>query len=355
MKSPVKHSDTPAGPGRPIAAEGATRPGTPAAAGRRRLLAAGASVLAGAGIAPAARAQGRWPERAIRFVVPFPPGGNSDALARVLADRLRDVLHASVVIENKPGGTTQLGTEAVARAEPDGYTMLLAAATSFTVLPHLRKLPYDPVNGFEIAGGVADYVAIATARKELGVKTLPEFVALARKSPGKLTWGSAGPASAGHIYGEILKRQTGIDLLHVPFKGSGELVTALLGGQVDLIIDGVGLGLAKDGRAVALATFFGERHPELPAVPSLPETGLKVELPAGGWSVAFPRGTPRAIVEQAGAALERIVAEPDTKERLLRASVVALWVPPAKYRQAMGEARAYYGELLKAIGIKQEG
>jgi tripartite-type tricarboxylate transporter receptor subunit TctC len=320
---------------------------------RRRLLRA--TLAAAAWPSSAVLAQGKWPDRVVKFVVPFPPGGNSDALGRVLAERLREVLGANIVVENRPGGTTQVGTEAVARAEPDGYTMLLGAATAFTVLPNLRKLPFDHVNGFEWAGGVADYVAIATARKELGVGTLPEFVALAKKQPGKLTWGSAGQASAGHIYGEILKRQAGIDMLHVPFKGSAELVAGLLGGQIDMIIDGVGLGLAKGGRAVALAAFFDRRHPDLPDVPSLPETGLKIELPAGGWGVAFPRGTPRPIVEQVSAALVRVLAEPDTKEKLLRASVVALWTPPAAYRTALEKSRQYYAELLQSIGMKQEG
>jgi tripartite-type tricarboxylate transporter receptor subunit TctC len=317
-------------------------------------LSAGGAPLSrtGAGLA---HAQGRWPERPVKLVVPFPPGGNSDVLGRVLADRLRELLQVSVVVENKPGGTTQLGTEQVARAEPDGYTWLLGAATSFTVLPHLRKLPYDPIGGFEIAGGVADYVAIVTVRKDLGVKTLPEFIALARSQPGKLTYGSAGNASAGHIYGETIKRQTGIDMLHVPFKGSMDALAGLLAGQIDLIIDGVGLGAARNGRAIALATFFGTRHPELPDVPALPETGLGIVMQAGGWGVMAPRGTPRAAVERMAAALERIVAEPDTRDKLLRASVVAGWIPADEYRRGLDSSRAYYGELLRAIGMRQEG
>ncbi len=318
---------------------------------RRRLLAATAAL---AGLPSLAGAQARWPDKPVRFIVPFPPGGNSDALARILADRLREVLKLSIVIDNRPGGTTQVGTEAALRAEPDGSTMLLATATSYTVLPNLRRLPFD-LSSFEFAGGVAEYVAIATARNGLGVKTLPEFIALAKRQPGKLTWGSAGLASAGHIYGEILKRQTGIDLLHVPFKGSGELIAGLLGEQVDLIIDGVGLGLARNGKAVALATFFDKRHPDLPAVPSLPETGVKVELPAGGWGIAFPKGTPRPLVDATGAALEKVLAESDTRDKLLRASVLAQWTPPAVYQTALTKARAYYGELLPAIGMKPEG
>ena len=323
---------------------------------RRTVLAGAAGAVAVPVLSgwPMAHAQGKWPDRPIRFIVPFPPGGNSDALARVVADRLKDLLKANIIVENRPGGTTQVGVDAAARAEPDGYTMLLATATSFTVLPNLRKLPFD-AGSFEFAGGVAEYVAIVTARNGLGVKTLPEFVALARKQPGKLTWGSAGQASAGHIYGEILKRQAGFDMLHVPFKGSAELVTGLLGEQIDLIIDGVGLGLARTGRATALATFFDQRHPELPNVPSLPETGIRVELPAGGWGIAYPRGTPRAVVEQTGAALQTLLAEPDTRDRLLRASVVAQWTAPDAYRAALEKSRAYFGELLPAIGMKQEG
>lgn len=320
---------------------------------RRQVLRAAGLLLATA-LPTGLAAQGRWPERPIRFVVPFPPGGNSDALGRVLADRLKEVLKTQVVVENRPGGTTQVGTEAVARADPDGYTLLLAAATAFTVLPNLRKLSFDLSRSFELAGGVADYIAIATARKDLGVRSLAEFVALARRQPGKLSWGSAGQASAGHIYGEILKKQAGIDMLHVPFKGSAELVTGLLGGQIDLIIDGVGLGLARTGRATALAAFANIRHPELPDVPALPETPLKVDLPAGGWGVAFPKGTPRAIVDQVGRALESVLAEPETREKLLRASVVASWQPAADYARDLEAARNYYADLLRSIGMKQE-
>lgn len=339
------------------------RPSQSVRAGRRQWLSRSGSLLTASALgmasaSPIVRAQGattaNWPDRPVRFVVPFPPGGNSDALARVMADRLRDVLKANIVVENKPGGTTQVGTEQVFRAEPDGYTMLLATATSYTVLPNLRKLPWDGIGSFELVGGVADYVAIITARNELGVSTLPEFIALARKQPGKLTFGSAGQASAGHIYGEIIKRQTGIDMLHVPFKGSGELIAALGGGQIDLIIDGVGLGMARAGRAKALATFFHRRHPELPDVPALPETGLVVDLPAGGWGLAFPKGTPTAIVERVGKAAESVLAEPATLEKLLRASVVGGWVPPEQYRGGLDKARGYYGELFKAIGFKPE-
>lgn len=321
---------------------------------RRRLVAAGA-LLPIAAITPGGHAQSRWPaERPVKLICPFPPGGNSDALARVLADRLREHLKANVVVDNRPGGTTQVGIEAGARAEPDGYTMTLATATTFTVLPNLRKLPFD-LSSFEFAGGVADYIAFITVRKGLGVRTLQEFVALAKQNPGKFTWGSAGNASAGHIYGEMLKKSAGIDLLHVPFKGSADAANALVGEQIDMIIDGTGLGLARGGRAVLLATFFGQRHPEMPDVPAITETGVPVKLTAGGWGIAYPKGTPAPIVTQTGAALEKILAEPETREKLLRASVVATWSKPGDYRTALESARAYYADLLNSIGMKQEG
>jgi len=318
---------------------------------RRRWLAADAALVAAALLPASARAQSEWPRRPIRLVVPFPPGGSSDMLGRVYAERLRAVLEATVVVENRPGGTTQVGTEIVSRAEPDGYTLLQGSATAFAVLPNLRKVPYDPANGFEVVGGIAEYVAIVTVRKELGVKTLAELIGLARREPGKLAFGSAGLASVGHLSGEILKREAGIDMLHVPFRGSGELVPALIGGQIDLFIDGVGLGAATSGRAVPLAAFSEFRHPALPELPSLAEAGVETELPTGGWGIMVPRGTPPEIVARLSEATEKVVTDPGTAEELLRAGIVARWIAPDVYRKRLDEARVFYAEFLPSIGL----
>lgn len=322
---------------------------------RRQFLLA-ATALGGAGLPAFAADSSVWPDRPIHLVIPFPPGGNSDALGRLVADRLRDVLKApAVVVENRPGGTTGLGTEQVARAEPDGYTLLLGAATAFTVLPNLRKLNYDPANGFEFAGGIADYISLVTVRADLPVKTLADLIALAKQQPGKLTLGSAGIASVGHINGEIIKRQAGIDILHVPFKGSQDAATALMGGQVDMIIDGLGLGLARAGRARVLAAFFPTRHPELPDVPTLAEAGLKFQFTGGGWGVMAPKGTPAPIMAKLAKALEGIVSEADTREKLQRVSVIAGWIPGPTYRNQLDSGRTYYADLLKSVGIRNEG
>ncbi|HRO61324.1 MAG TPA: tripartite tricarboxylate transporter substrate binding protein [Burkholderiaceae bacterium] len=324
-------------------------PGNPPT--RRRWLAADAALVAAALLPATARAQSDWPRRPIRLVVPFPPGGSSDTLGRVFAERLRAELDATVVVENRPGGTTQVGTEIVSRADPDGYTLLQGSATAFAVLPNLRRVPYDPANGFEAVGGVAEYVAIVTVRKELGIATLAELIELAHREPGKLTYGSAGLASVGHLSGEILKREARIDMLHVPFRGSGELVPALIGGQIDLFIDGVGLGAATSGRAVPLAAFSEFRHPALPELPSLAEAGVETELPTGGWGVMVPKGTPPEIVGRLSEAAEKVARDPGTAEELLRAGIVARWIPPEVYRKRLEDARAFYAEFLPSIGL----
>ncbi len=319
---------------------------------RRHLLAA-AAALPIMGAPMTARSQSRWPDRPIKLVVPYPPGGNSDVLGRTVADRLRALLNATVTVENKPGGTTQLGTEQVARAAPDGYTMLLGAATAFTMLPHLRALPFSLEASFDVAGGVAEYVAIVTARKGLGAQTMDDLVGLARQAPGKLTWGSAGLASAGHLYGEMIKRHYGIDLLHVPFKGSAEAATAMLGDQIDLIIDGVGLRFARENRAVALATFFDQRHPDLAEIPAITEVAKGMVLPAGGWGLMLPKGTPPAVLDTTSQALKTALAENDTRDKLLRASIIARYETPTDYLTILQKSQVIYRDLLRAVGMTQ--
>ena len=317
----------------------------------KRLLAAIASLL----VAGAAWAQGgAYPERPIKFVIPYPPGGTSDNLGRLLAEKLRVALGQPLVAENKPGGTSMLGAEAVAQAKPDGYTLLLGPSTAFSVLPHLRKVPYDPVASFEPIAMVASYLAVVTVRNDLPVKNLAELVALAKKEPGKLTYGSAGIASFGNMAGETIKLKQGVDIVHVPFKGSGDLVAGLLGGQIDVIIDGVGLPLAKSGKARALATFADVRHPDLPEIPSLAEAGMKTGLPRTWWGIFAPKGTPEPILKRLDATLARILADPETKDRMNRISVIAYYLPPAEMRKVMTEDSEINGELIRATKMRLE-
>ena len=322
-----------------------------------KILSLFAPVLLAALVLPLpATAQTAWPDKPIRLVVPYPPGGTSDNLGRLVAERLGSYLGTPLIVDNKPGGTTQIGTELVARAAPDGNTVLLGAITAFTVLPHLRnKLPYDPKNSFEPLGGIAEYLAVVAVRKDLGVQTLADLVKLAKASPGKLTYGSAGQASFGHIAGEIIKRETGISMLHIPFKGSADAANALAGGQIDLLIDGAVVGLAKVDRVTALATFGNARHPELPNIPSLPETGIKIRTQsAPAWGLFTPKGTPAAINRRLSQALEKMLAEPETQTRLKRISTLPDWRNPSDLRSAIETDYKYYAELLPAIGIRAD-
>lgn len=300
----------------------------------------------------AAPAQERWPARPIRMVVPFPPGGSSDILGRLLAERIARLLNANIVVEDKPGGTTQVGTESVANAAPDGYTMLLGAASAFTILPNLRKLPYS-LDSFQPIGGVADYIAVMAVRKDLPVNTLQEFIEYAKRNPEKLTYGSAGEASAGHVYGGTLAREAGLKLMHVPFRGSAAAVNAAVAGDVDFVIDGAATTMIKAGRLKPLAAFYRARHPELPNVPTLKEAGVEITTAKGsGWGILVPKGTPKEITDRLAQALQQVLSDKDIQDALLKANSVASWQSPEEFRRGLMADQKFYGKLLPEIGIK---
>lgn len=296
-------------------------------------------------------AKSSWPSSNIRMVVPFPPGGSSDILGRLIAENLGHRLNTNFIVENKPGATTQIGTELVANAQPDGNTLLLASASAFTALPNLRKLNFS-VDSFEIAGGIADYVALMAVRKDLPIKTVQEFVAYAKENPGKLAFGSAGEASAGHIYGLTLARDTGIEVLHVPFRGSAAAVNALVAGDIDFIIDGAVSPMIKSNRVHPLASFYRKRHPDFPDLPTLDESGFRVSASrSSGWGLLAPKGTPANIMAQLSEALRQVLEQKDVQEILARANSVPSWQTPDIYRQGLLADRKMYAELLPAIGI----
>jgi tripartite-type tricarboxylate transporter receptor subunit TctC len=314
-----------------------------------QLLAAIAPLVAAALGADAALAQDAWPSRPIKVVIPFPPGGSSDIMGRLVSENIGRQLNASMVVENKPGGTTQIGTEFVANATPDGYTLAVAASLAFTILPAQRELRFS-LDNFEVAGGVADYVAIFAVRKALPVTNLREFVDYAKKNPGKLSFGSAGELSAGHVYGGQFARDTGIDVLHVPFRGSADAVNALVAGEVDFVIDGAAMPMAKADRIRPLASFYGARHPELPAVPTLKEAGFDIALTRSrGWALVAPKGTPAAIVSRLSGALQTALQDPRIREALVRGNSIASYQTAADYRAGVAADRKMYVELLPQI------
>lgn len=292
-----------------------------------------------------------YPSRPVHLVVPYPPGGTSDNVSRVIADRLGPLLGQPVVVENRGGAAGTIGAQVVQAAKPDGYTLLMAPTAVFAITPHLRNVPYDPVNGFDTVAMLATAPSIAAVHKDYPAKTMAEFIARAKQNPGKLTFGSAGPGSITHLYGEMLKERAGIDLLHVPFKGSADSMNALLGKQIDLIIDPVALGQVRGGALRALAIFGDRRIPELPDVPTIAEAGYRIDLPS--WFGLFaPKGTPGSIVSKISGEVAKLLREPETEKRLLTFSLFPAYLDPVAFAEQLKQDDGTIADLIKKAGIK---
>jgi tripartite-type tricarboxylate transporter receptor subunit TctC len=299
-----------------------------------------------------AHAQEHYPSRPVRMIVPYPPGGSSDNVSRVIAERLAPLLGQPVIVDNRGGAAGTIGAQAAQAAKPDGYTLMMAPTAVFVITPHLRKVPYEPF-GYETVGLAATAPSIAVVHRDSPVKTMGDFIALAKKEPGKLSFGSAGLGSITQLYGEILKQRAGIDILHVPFKGSADAMTAVLGRQVDLIIDPVALGQARGGAVRAIAIFGERRVPELPDVPTIAESGYDIDLPS--WFGLFaPKGTPSAIVAKISADLAKALKEPETEQKLIKVNLFPAYLDPVAFARKIRQDDVLYAELIRKAGIKAE-
>lgn len=319
---------------------------------RRRLLktAAATALTAACGFASA---QAAWPSGPLKFIVPYPAGGNADAVARLVAARVQASLGQTVVIDNRAGAGGTIGTAAVAKMPPDGSTFLLAPMGVVVITPHLRKLPYEPLTELVPVAMMSGSFGIVTARKDLAASNMAEFVALARKEPGKLTFGSAGNATATHITGEIVHKATGVKLVHIPYKGSAEALNDLLAGRIDVIYDAVGLPQVKAGQLKALAVTSGVRHPELPQVPTLAEQ--KVDVPGGSWFGVFaPKGTGADIVNRLAAEVQKALSGSEAREGLARMSQYPDFKGPEAFARTVQTDYATFRDLIQQIGLKAE-
>ena len=314
-------------------------------------LAVGAAALGLIGAAPLA-AQDKWPTRPIRMVVPYPPGGNSDLIGRFMAERLSAALGQQVVVENKGGGGGAIGAEVVANAAPDGYTILMAPSGVLVVTPHLRKVPYDPMAFVPIATISGSY-GIVSARRDLPANSLAELGELAKKEPGKLTFGSAGPGTMTQLTCEVLATELGAKMTHVPYRGSAPSLNDLVGGRIDVLCDPIALAQIKAGAVKPLATTGAQRHPELPQVPTLKEAGLSVAV--GSWFAFFaPKGTPAAAVDAIAAATGQVVAMPDTRARLQSFSQYPDFTSGKAFADRVRADSAFYRDLLERLGMTQK-
>ena len=322
---------------------------------KRSLAALGMTLLIGA---PLAFAQDAFPSRPIRLIVSFTPGGGADFTARTVGQKMGELLGQPVVVENKPGANGLVGCDAVAKSAPDGYTMLETDRGALGVNPSLyRKLPYDPLRDFEYVGIVtsAPYVIVIDPR--LPPKTLAEFAQLAKSKPGALNYASYGIASMAQLNIEALKSRMTIDLTHVPYKGAGPAVQAVVAGEAALTIASppAVLGFVRDGRLRALALGADRRSALLPDVPTLAEAGVEADTLAPTYfAFAVPAKTPRAVVERLHDAMKRAVTSPEVADRLNKAGLEAAGGTGTELLELVGRDIPRFRGIVQNIGIQPE-
>jgi tripartite-type tricarboxylate transporter receptor subunit TctC len=285
-------------------------------------------LLLAAVLASARAFGGDFPEKPLTLVVPYPPGGATDTVARIVATGMGQRLGKTVIVDNKAGAGTAIGAGAVAQAAPDGYTLLISSNTTFTVNPALKsKLPYDAQKSFESIGLIGTSPLVLLATPSLPASTVKEVVALARAKPGKLAYGSFGNGTTSHFAGEMFKLVTGSDILHVPYKGSAPAMTDLIGGQVQLTFDTnvAALPMVKAGKVKAIAVTSAKRSPSMPNVPTVAEAGYP-EYEMVPWiTIVAPRGLPAPVQQVLGKALADTLADAGTRGELEKAGVDVAW------------------------------
>jgi tripartite-type tricarboxylate transporter receptor subunit TctC len=272
-------------------------------------------------LAPQFAAADGYPEKPIRFVVPYAAGGTTDLLSRAIAQRLAEALGQAVVPDNRPGAGGNLGADIVAKSPPDGYTLLMAPVSPMAINVTLygNKMSFNPEKDFAPVTLVAKVPLVLVVHPSVPVKNLPELIALAKAKPGRLNYGSAGNGSSNHLVGEMLKTAAGIDLVHIPYRGGGPGMMALVAGQIDLLVGQVPTvqAMVNAGRLRAIAVSGATRSPALPEVPTMSESGLPGFDATAWYSIVVPTGTPKPIISRLHAELVKILKSPDIRERLV--------------------------------------
>ena len=310
------------------------------------------------GIAQVVAQTAPYPNRPIKLVVPFPPGGGADLTARTLAQKMSESMGQPIVIENKPGANGSLGTDTVAKAAPDGYTILITDRGALGVNPSLyAKLPYDPLKDFSYIGIATDGPYVLVVNPSLNVKTVAELTALAKSKPGALNYASFGIGSMPQLNLEALNRKLGIDLVHVPYKGAGPASQAVVAGEVGVTISSVPAvqGFIKDGRLRALAVGSDKRFAVLPDVPTMSEAGASNDILVPTYfALLAPAGTPPPIAARLNAELKKALADPAVAERLAGAGLVPVGGTPEAMAASVRQDLPRFADLVKKIGIKPE-
>jgi tripartite-type tricarboxylate transporter receptor subunit TctC len=325
---------------------------------RRNILQLMSTAIAGGalGLRPALAQGTAWPNRFVRLVVPFPPGGGTDAIARVVAVKLSALWGHEMVIENKGGGATSIGTDAVAKAEPDGYTVLLQSVPLAVNKFLFATLPFDPVADLAPVSLICDYPNVMCVPMSLPVRTVREFIDYAKANPGKATYASSGYGTSVHLSGELFNRMAGIELRHIPYRGAGIAFNDLIPGRVDVMFNNIGsvVTFIKGGKLRALGVTSRKRNPALPDVPTVAEAGVPGFEVTGWYAFFAPAKTPPPIIAKFHTSTVAAVSDPVIRERLDQLGVGVVGSTPDELRDHLKAEMDKWGPLIKAAGIKAE-
>jgi tripartite-type tricarboxylate transporter receptor subunit TctC len=328
---------------------------------RRQLLASAGSLLVPATLWPVvARAQAGWPNKAVRVVVPFAPGGTTDILARALAPELGKAFGQTFVVDNKPGAGGNLGADAVAKSPPDGYTLLMGTVGTHAINASLYpKMPYDPVKDFApivLVAGVPNVLVMNPAKAEAyKINSVADLIRFAKANPGKLNMASSGNGTSIHLSGELFKSATGTFMLHFPYRGSGPALLDLIGGTMDLMFDNLPSALPqiKAGKLKALAVTSAQRSAALPDLPTIAEAGPVKGFDASSWFGLFaPAGTPAEIVNRIQQETAKSMQTPAMKDRLLSQGAIPGGQAPAEFVKFIAAETAKWAQVVKVSGAK---
>jgi tripartite-type tricarboxylate transporter receptor subunit TctC len=309
------------------------------------------------GLAPlvwpgAARAQ-IYPARPIRLIVADPPGGAPDQLGRIVAQRLSDALGQQVVVDNKPGASGILGADVAARAEPDGHVLLLSTTAIWAIMPSVKKtLPYDPTTSFVPITRIATASNVLVVNPDLPAKSVAELVALAKASPGRINYASAGVASPAHLAGEMLNLRGGVKMTHIPYKGAAPALLDVIAGSAQLIITSPvsAGGHIANGKVRALATTGAQRNPVLPDLPTIGETLPGYDI-SQSWGFVAPAGTPQPVIHRLYGEIAKALAEPDVRERIAKTGAVPVTETPEAFAGFMVAERQRLADVIVKSGI----
>ena len=311
--------------------------------------------MGGIVVAAAAFGQGAYPEKPVRMIVPFSPGGTSDTLARILGQRLAEAWGQQVVVDPRPGASGIIGTEAAMRAVADGYTLMHGNIAQFAINPFVfRRIPYETLRDFAPLSLAGTAPQLLVVHPSLPVKSVKDLVALARARPGALNFGSGGAGTLSFVGGEMFKAATGVDLLHVSYKGTVLALNDLIGGQMQLMFSDMPIALphAKSGRLRALAVTGPKRTPLVVGMPTVAESGVPGYALVNWWGILAPRGLPPAIASKLATDIARAHTLPDVVERYAALGVEASAGTPAEFTDYIRAEEARYSKVLKDAGVK---